>query len=173
MKRTVLITGLCWAASGVLAYASPLTDLSSPSPDVRKKAAEVIRENHLYTPTPREPWDKLVSSIKQSDSLADVLVLLTKANGDMPPLKPSDFPPQGGITLRLDESWAFSCTYVGSQIIHFKLIELPKEVVVPPPSGFSGCWRTYLLDDSPVLHWHDHGYSVGPPETSYGNPVTA
>ena len=47
---------ILYSLQGILfANASPFDDLASPSPEIRKEAAEVILQNHLYSPTPRAP----------------------------------------------------------------------------------------------------------------------
>jgi hypothetical protein len=140
-----------------------LTDLSSPSPEIRQQAANAVRNGHLYTPTDRTQWDNFVAALKPTDADADVLERLAKVTDDKVALSVNDLKFSGVMTCPLDDWWALKMAVSAGHIARLEIVEQPREIVVPPPSSFIGCWRTYRLDGSPVLHWYDLGHRVSAP----------
>jgi hypothetical protein len=89
-------------------YVKAVTDLCSQSPEVRSRAAEVIRDNHLYRPTPRDLWDKLATGLKVGEAFPDVINYLHKRGVALQ--LPASFPPSNGVlNFRLDDSWVLLC----------------------------------------------------------------
>lgn len=128
------------------ACASPLSDLSSPSQEVRDRAAELIRDQHLYHSTPRAPWDKLSALLKVGEGMKEVLEKIHKRGPghDIPfDVLFGDLPPTTAVTLPLDESWVISCRFIDSKLVNWEILDEPREILVDPPSGYTGFWRTY------------------------------
>jgi hypothetical protein len=143
------------------ARASPLSDLGSPSQEVRTRAAALIRDNHLYKATSRAPWDELVSMFKVEETASDICASLQK-KGIGQGLTSDDILPQGVIILPLDDSWRLSLTMDDSRLVEYKIVEEPKEIRVEPPAGYSGFWRTYRINGKLAgLYDYQNGRNLG------------
>src|SRR5437899_5640789 len=63
------------------AFASPLSDLSSPSQEVRDKAAEIVRRE--YAPPSRHNWEWILQSVKSGDTKRNFFKLLHRYNRNL------------------------------------------------------------------------------------------
>jgi hypothetical protein len=130
-------------------YVKAVTDLCSQSPEVRSKAAVIIRENHLYRPTRRDLWDKLATEMKVGEAFSDVINYLHK-RGVALQLPASFTPPKGVLNFRLDDSWVLLCAVDEGFLTDFAIREEPIQIQVSPPEEFSGLWRTYRINGEAV-----------------------
>jgi hypothetical protein len=165
MSPWQVLLGAALAVGTIHAQATPLSDLSSPSQEVRTRAAELIRDNHLYKATPRAPWDEMTSTFKEGDSLQDILKRIQKKG--ISPLATVDmFPASGVFGFQLDDSWELKCAFKNSQLIEYKIVEEPKQIWVEPPAGYNGFWRVYRIDGSKISpNYYQNGKNLGIPET--------
>jgi hypothetical protein len=168
MKRSSLILALCALTGSFSVAASPLDDLGSSSSEVRARAAQMIRDNHLYRPTLRAPWDELAQSFRKGEEGGDFLKSLQEKGACLlvtpDDFKPGHLPPSAVMTLPLDDSWSVESVFANYQLLAWKLIERPKEIFVPPPAGYTGRWRTYRINGEGISHYYLRGLYVGPPE---------
>lgn len=154
-----LLTSIFVLVFATSLFASPESDLSSPSQEVRDAAAKVLRET--YIPIPRCIWDSLISKLKPGITKADVLELL----------RPFKISPMGGVggggsyfeSYRLDECWGLTCWYLdnGDVLLKTELSARMRNVWVKPPSDFSGVWITYYVNGqkSHEIQYKDGSYS--------------
>jgi hypothetical protein len=131
-----------------------LSDLDSSVPEVRMRAAEMIRDNHLYKATPRAPWDHMTSTFNVGDSL-DTIIARLHHFGVVPWADAKVFAHPGEWRVPLDQSWALDFTMGDSMLIKYKVVEEPKVVSVEPPPGYSGFWRTYRINGC-LAHLYDY-----------------
>lgn len=125
-------------------YVKALTDLCSQSPDVRSKAAEFIRDNHLYKSTPRHPWEKLAAGLKIGESVPEVIDYLHKRGIA---LKLSTLSRTNVVIhFPLDDSWVLLCAINHAVLTEYGIYEEPRETIVVPPPQFSGFWYTYRIN---------------------------
>jgi hypothetical protein len=125
--------------------ASPLSDLSSPSQEVRTRAAAMIRDQHLYKATPRAPWDEFASTFEIGDSAQTIADRFHK-RGLATFWTADEFAFRGIHHIPLDDSWALLLAINDSTLTEYKVVEEPKEIRVEPPAGYSGFWRTYRIN---------------------------
>jgi hypothetical protein len=150
VARFLLWNALLFLNFTNIACASPLSDLSSPSPQIRARAAETIRSNHLYKATPRDKWDKLILELKEGDPAQDVSDFLH--HHGITTFSPISFERNAIYTFRLDDSWVLLCAINRTDrdapllLTEHKIVEQPKEVFVAPPSGYTGIWLTYRIN---------------------------
>lgn len=136
---------LSWAGNLV---ASPVSDLSSPSSDIREAAAKTLRAN--YTPPSRTNWDTLVATLKIGDKMTNVEARLRALN-----IKPGLGSGEQLLSMeyRLDETWCLRCSYQylgkyeGNPTLYGRDIFLsPIYVTVKGPTNFTGVWIEYYLN---------------------------
>jgi hypothetical protein len=118
-------------------------DLASPDPQVRRRAAEKIRDQHLYHATPREPWDRLAADLRVGMSAEQIIPILRQRGLD---LTAQDFAYNAIYKFPLDESWVLACAIDNSVLTQFRVMEEPKEIRVDPPASYTGFWLTYRID---------------------------
>jgi hypothetical protein len=123
--------------------ASPFDDLASISPDVRSKAAEIIRARHLYHPTASLPWKRLIERVRTGESMQALSRYLSAHDIVIPVLAEEG---SFEFSIQLDRSWALFCVVDNSTVIKVRLENRPKAVPVSPPTGYHGFWRTYRVD---------------------------
>ena len=148
MKRVfVTILILSWASKLI---ASPVLDLSSPSPETRDAAATILRAT--YTPPPRTNWDSLVATLKTGVAMTNIEQHLRTLNikpnylGDGEQLRPVEY--------RLDEAWILRCEYQQWQGQHpgvealysRKVLFSPTYFQVKMPANFTGVWTEYYIN---------------------------
>jgi hypothetical protein len=142
------------------AQASPVSDLGSASQEVRMRAAEMIRDQHLYKATPRAPWDEMTSSFTTGVSAQTIITRLHE-RGAAPRASADDFK-AGMLTVRLDDWWTLTCVMKDSQLIEYRIVEKPNEIAVEPPAGYSGFWRTYRINGKLAgLYDYQNGRNLG------------
>jgi hypothetical protein len=137
-----------------IAHATPLSDLGSPSPEVRTRAAEIIRSKHLYKATSRDKWDKAILELREGQTAQDVLDFLQRHGIEK--ISPSfTFDRNAIYSFRLDDSWELLCAInridrgAPPLLTEYKIVERPKEIFVAPPPGFTGIWRNYRINGEP------------------------
>jgi antitoxin component YwqK of YwqJK toxin-antitoxin module len=136
------------AICGFNLIASPIDDLTSPSPETREAAAKILRAN--YTPPPQTNWDSLLAELKVGDKKINVEAILL-ARG---------FKPSGGIgeqleswDYKLNEAWTLRCEYYyqgqyrGNETLYSRnLFFSPEWRPVAYPSNYTGVWIEYYLN---------------------------
>src|SRR2546421_520425 len=102
MSQAIAFSLTLFCAS--MLVASPASDLSSPSPEIRAAAARILRAT--YKPPPETNWDWLLPELKVGDKMTNVHAIL-KAHGF------GRFGEGGSQTIvtecRLDEAWELYC----------------------------------------------------------------
>ena len=144
MSRQIIFLCLALTATSP-AKSDPVSDLASPSQEVRIHAAQLIRDNHLYKPSPRAPWDEFASTFKIGDS-AQTIVGRFHKKGLVPFLTGDAFAFRGVHHIPLDDSWVLLLAINDSTLTEYKVVEEPKEIRVDPPDGYSGFWHTYRIN---------------------------
>jgi hypothetical protein len=146
-------------------HASPLSDLASPSPEVRAQAAKAIRDGHLYHPSDsRARWCKLTAGLDTGGMTAADLIAYLEKNGVAVKVEPSDLAINGQYEFHLDDSWVLNCTINDSILTDAAVMEEPKEIRVSPPRDYTGYWRTYRVNgESTGLNYYLHGMNLGSP----------
>jgi hypothetical protein len=142
------------------ALAAPVDDLASPDPEIRAHAAQLIREQHLYKPPSREPWDKLASTFYVGESPSDVMKGIQAAGAHTEPfsangwtiLQPNVIP-----LVPLDEYWWVELHFSQSALDEWWILARPKEIFVAPPLNYSGTWHTYRVDGSSISYLYING----------------
>jgi hypothetical protein len=157
--RSLLI--LCLLSMGTPIFADPFADLASPSEDVRSHAAQIIRDQHLYHPTPRTTWDELSTSLKKDESTQDLVDAMHK-KGIAPDITADIFSRPAIYSFQLDDSWRLNCVVSDSQLHRWEIIEEPRTIMVSPPANYSGHWHVYKLDGTPVSLDYEDGHRLGP-----------
>jgi hypothetical protein len=151
MKRVfaaILVLGL---ASKLIA--SPVSDLSSMSPETRAAAAEKLRAT--YTPPSRTNWDSLVATLEIGDKMTNIEQRLRILN-----IKPDLGSGEQllSVEYRLDEAWILRCdyqyqgTYRGNETLYSRDILLsPIYFPVKAPTNFTGVWIEYYINGQKCL----------------------
>lgn len=151
------------------AFGDARADLESLSPEIRAAAAKILRET--YQPPSREPWDKLVATLKLGDPESKVLELFHPLDN------------RGGSVMhnwvfqwyQLDDAWCLQCAYdfkIGhgdadtGGLEQFFLILHFKEILVPPPKNYTGDWTLYYANGQPFRTSHYKNGRLGK-ETFY------
>lgn len=123
--------------------ASPLSDLASPSQEVRDATAKILLAT--YVAPSRTNWDSLINKLKLGASKTNILELLSPYTNNI----------EGGggsgivewERYRLDDRWLLECSYTlntsSNVFTHCALIEQMRSIWVEPPTNFTGVWRTY------------------------------
>src|ERR1019366_1723599 len=127
--------------------ASPALDLSSPSPEVRATAAQILRRS--YEPPPESKWASLLAALKEGDRMTNVEAIL-RTRGIKPGIGIGE---QSFVTeYRLDDHWLLKCSGL-SRLEPDKLImserhleRSPIWVHVVAPTNFTGAWIQYYLN---------------------------
>ena len=168
MTALRLLIAISALVIATILFASPESDLSSPSQEVRDAAAKTLRDT--FNPPPQSKWDSLMSEIKPGITKADVLELLH-------PL--SRFGAGMGTkyveSYQLDNVWALTCFYKyngyppinnDDLLIKSELAEKMRSVWVNPPPDFTGVWITYYANGSKsfVIHYN---HNVKEDETGF------
>ena len=144
------------------ARATPLGNLASPVPQIREAAAEAIRAQGLYHPTPSPAWKSKLGFLKQGAGIQETLSKL-EAMG-VPGVSASF----GGLStgtciFRVDDTWELFVSFQGGQFLRAHLVSLPRTVRVQPPLGFTGCWSVYRIDGTRELQYYIDGRQTGAP----------
>lgn len=142
--RLYLAAILCSAANPH--SAAPISDLSSPSQQVRDDATKVLRDK--FSLPPRARWESTLAAVKPGVSKESVLKLLNQFNVTL-----------GGITAsgqtftesyRLDDAWELACSYQrvdsAETVIKPTRYESLRDIWVAPPPDFTGVWTTYFVN---------------------------
>jgi hypothetical protein len=163
---TILLP-LCWA--GVL-RASPATDLSSPSPEIRAAAAAALRQS--YQPPPESKWSPLLAALKPGDKMTNVEAIL-KAHGIE--LGEGTY---GVIESRLDELWVLKYGYT-EEFDQDKVIMPERHLEqhltwkhVNAPTNFTGVWTEYWGNGQKCFETTYRDGVWGGDRTSYGSDGT-
>lgn len=148
------------------AAASPYDELSSLDPTVRSKAAQQIREQHLFHPSPRNWWKWSLASLKRGQSGKEALAAL-QASGVAENFSPTylDSFSSGVIGFRLDDTWMLKIAFQSGRVVKWKLVSELRVVMVFPPPGYNGDWWVYRVDGHCVILYFIDGVSTSPLKT--------
>jgi len=123
--------------------------LSSMSQPVRDLGGQILRQS--FVPPPRATWEPLMARLKlgMKESAVDELLIPAIGTND----------PAGSTTneilksYRLDDLWVMHCWFTNSlpakserALSEAKLVEEMDRILVEPPAGFTGEWRTYWMN---------------------------
>jgi len=120
-------------------FASPISNISSPSQETRDAAAKILRST--YKPPPRTNWDSLVASIKIGDNKTNVIEMLRRLN-----IKGGGGAGTGTYEswlFQLDSLWELELSSERDLVTGCQLREQMRDFWVLPPTNFSGVWTTY------------------------------
>jgi len=127
--------------------ASPASDLSSPSPEIRSAAAAILRTS--YEPPPEAKWGSLLAALKEGEKMTNVEAILT-ARGIKPGFGGGS---QSFVTeYRLDEHWLLKCSGLNrlepdERVMSERHLEpSPIWVHVVSPTNFTGVWIEYFMN---------------------------
>ena len=165
-RQLVLVIFLCSVSS---LSASPRSDLSSPSQEVRDAAAKILLTN--YIPPSRTNWESFLATIKVGDSKKTVLEKLQPFNAS--PIPEGGFATGGecDISYRLDDLWMLDCQFIciSDTLVQRKLTEHLRSVEpvgVQLPPKFTGVWTTYYVNGQKCREVH---YKEGKPNGELTN----
>jgi hypothetical protein len=144
----VLVAG--WV---VTVRASPVSDLSSPSPETRNAAAKILRAT--YTPPPRDKWDALIATLKPGEQMTNVEARL-RSMGMKRGLGSGE--QMLMIDYRCDEAWILQCDYRyqgpyrGKETLYDWRLKLsPIYFAVKAPTNFTGTWIEFYINGQKCL----------------------
>ena len=155
--RCLLIT-LLICCCGASLLGSPVSDLSSPSQEVRDAAAKILRGS--YAAPSRTNWDFVVSAITKGMAKTNVLKLLS----------PYKVKSEGGFggggsyseMYRLDDAWMLVCGYrQKDDVLIERLLSMSLRYVwVAPTTNFTGTWVIYFVNGqkSREIHYENGKY---------------
>jgi hypothetical protein len=153
--------GICLLACISWARGAPVDDLASPDPDVRAHAAQMIREQHLYQPTPRDRWDKLAASFRVGETPAEALKQVQQAGfaTSFPPQVWDNTHPNEVRGVLLDDCWILEFHFGPTGLSECWVRDNPREILVSPPAHYSGTWHTYRIDGYGISRLYIDGKS--------------
>jgi len=160
------LTAIAWFCIVGEIFCSPVTDLSSPSQEIRDSAAKVLRDDY-HMPS-RKRWEPILAAIKIGDHYEKIMEIIRpfKATPEMCVA--------GGSTssenYRLDDLWLLSCLFRTSEhtLIRCGLTDFWRNIWVAPPPHFTGIWTTYYANGqrSHEIHYVNGAYEGA--FTTYG-----
>ena len=151
MKRVFAAILVLSCASKLIA--SPVSDLSSPSPETRDAAAKILRTT--YTPPSRTNWDSLVATLKIGDNRTNIEQRLLTLN-----IKPGLGSGEQLLLVeyRLDEAWLLKCSYRyqgqyrNNEVLYDRNLQFsPIYFPVKAPTNFTGVWVEYYINGQKYL----------------------
>jgi hypothetical protein len=146
MITTRFLVGLVSLCSVGGLWASPRSDLESPSPATRAAAAKILRANPV--PHPATNWNSLLAALRVGDLKTNVLEKLRPSHARLE-FSYDDTAKSGWVEdYRLDDLWLLYCRYhsVSNTLIETKLFQEWRPIYLQPPPHFTGVWTTYYAN---------------------------
>lgn len=169
MITTRFLVGLVSLCSVGGLWASPRSDLESPSPATRAAAAAILRAS--YTPPPRTNWDAFVAALKVGTSKTNVLEKVRPFNAVAESV--TEVTSQNYVTeyYRLDDLWRLKCRFhrFNNTLLERKLTQALQCIWVATPPRFTGVWTTYYANGQKAHEIHYKDGQLDGAWTCFGN----